>query len=151
MRSATDIDIVVTSAVSIMRVLRLYQCNNTCVRRKYLHDDITVSVVVLGTEGSRFPSTTYIVYLLALKQIAHSLTCIIVAVGVSKAGAGAAQEPRARARWADIKKSVDMIKMMKGKESAQAGKVRKRCTRGYRLPYNRTYVTTSCMFCSGTH
>ena len=119
----TLISMSVNSAGSIMRVLTLCQCY-TCVHRKYLHDDITVSVVVLGTEGSRFPSTTYIIYLLALKQITHSSTCIVVAVGVSKAGAGAAQEPRARARWADIKKSVDMIKMMKGKESAQAGKVR---------------------------
>ena len=50
-----------------------------------------------------------------------------VAVDVSSAGGtGVAQQPKARARWADIKKSVDMIKMMKGKESAQVGKVRER-------------------------
>ena len=46
-----------------------------------------------------------------------------VAAGVSKAGTDVVQ-PKARARWGDIKKSVDLIKMMKGKESAQAGKVR---------------------------
>jgi hypothetical protein len=67
--------------------------------RKYLHDDITVVVVILGTDGSRYPS------------------------GISKA-TNAADPPRARARWGEIKKSVDLIKMMKGKESSQAGKVR---------------------------
>ena len=68
--------------------------------RKYLHDDITVVVVMLGTDGSRYPSV------------------------VSQAGLSEGLQPKARARWGEIKKSVDLIRMMKGKDSSQAGKVR---------------------------
>jgi hypothetical protein len=39
----------------LLRALAHQRLHGCC--RKYLHDDITVSVVVLGTEGSRYPST----------------------------------------------------------------------------------------------
>ena len=70
---------------------------------------------------------------------------LFVAVDISSAGGtGVAQQPRARARWADIKKSVDMIKMMKGKESAQVGKVRERAHILSFVPCCSDLFQTSC-------
>ena len=65
--------------------------------RKYLHDDITVSVVTFGTAGTVQPFTS---------------TTLVSGDGVA---AAATPTGRARGRWGEIKKSVDLIKMMNGK------------------------------------
>jgi len=67
--------------------------------RKYLHDDITVSVVIFGTDGSRFPTTA------------------TVNAGSMSSVGGTALKSKARGRWGEIKKSVDLIKMMNGKRN----------------------------------
>lgn len=70
--------------------------------RKYLHDDITVSVVILGTDGSRYPTTAS----------APADATAPVASG------GAATAVKAKNRWGEIKKSVELIKMMRGKQQS---------------------------------
>jgi len=64
--------------------------------RKYLHDDITVVVIVLRTDGTRLPSE----------------------VGGANEPAAGTPKMAAKARWGAIKKSVDLIQMMKGKGNA---------------------------------
>lgn len=59
--------------------------------RKYLHDDITVSVIILKTDKTRLPGS---------------------AGGEPEAET---PKPKAKARWGEIKRSVDMIRLMKGK------------------------------------
>ena len=89
--------------------------------RKYLHDDITVSVVVLGTPGSRYPGPA--AARVKLFWIGSNDCAWAAAAAISKAGEEAAvAKPRGRARWGEIKKSVDLIKMMNTKQSASAGK-----------------------------
>ena len=73
-----------------------------------MHDDITVSVVIFGTAGAVYPFTS-----------TSSQDSVAAASPVGGGGGGGG---RALNRWKEIKKSVDLIKMMHGKQGVGSSK-----------------------------